>query len=81
MKTSAVPGFDFQGNSALIFGGAKGIGRAVSLDWARRGTHIAVADLYISATIPTDELAGKFVKNWAESPDEVARRKIRQPSH
>lgn len=35
----------FAGASALIFGGAKGIGRAVSLEWARRGARVAVADL------------------------------------
>lgn len=35
----------FAGNAALIFGGAKGIGRAVALEWARRGARIAVADI------------------------------------
>ncbi len=35
----------FAGANALIFGGAKGIGRAVALEWARRGARIAVADL------------------------------------
>jgi NAD(P)-dependent dehydrogenase (short-subunit alcohol dehydrogenase family) len=35
----------FAGNSALIFGGAKGIGRAVALEWARRGARLAVADI------------------------------------
>ena len=35
----------FGGASALIFGGAKGIGRAVSLEWARRGAKLAVADI------------------------------------
>lgn len=35
----------FSGAKALIFGGAKGIGRAVSLEWARRGAQVAVADI------------------------------------
>jgi NAD(P)-dependent dehydrogenase (short-subunit alcohol dehydrogenase family) len=35
----------FAGANALIFGGAKGIGRCVSLEWARRGARLAVADL------------------------------------
>lgn len=35
----------FAGASALIFGGAKGIGRCVSLEWAARGARLAVADI------------------------------------
>ena len=35
----------FAGKTALIFGGAKGIGRAVALEWARRGARLAVADI------------------------------------
>lgn len=35
----------FAGAHALIFGGAKGIGRCVSREWARRGARIAVADI------------------------------------
>lgn len=35
----------FAGAAALIFGGAKGIGRAVAIEWARRGARVAVADL------------------------------------
>jgi len=35
----------FAGARALIFGGAKGIGRCVALEWARRGALVAVADL------------------------------------
>ena len=35
----------FAGASVLIFGGAKGIGRAVALEWARRGARLALADI------------------------------------
>lgn len=35
----------FAGNAALIFGGAKGIGRCVALEWARRGARLAIADI------------------------------------
>lgn len=35
----------FAGANALIFGGAKGIGRAVAMEWARRGARLAIADL------------------------------------
>lgn len=35
----------FANATALIFGGAKGIGKAVALEWARRGARLVVADL------------------------------------
>lgn len=35
----------FAGSAALIFGGAKGIGRCVALEWARRGARLAIADI------------------------------------
>lgn len=35
----------FADTTALIFGGAKGIGKAVALEWARRGARVAVADI------------------------------------
>ena len=43
----------FAGANALIFGGAKGIGRCVSLEWARRGARVAVADLAEAAAAET----------------------------
>lgn len=45
----------FAGASALIFGGAKGIGRAVALEWARRGAKLAVADIDEDAAKATAE--------------------------
>lgn len=38
-------GDPFGGAATLIFGGAKGIGRAVALEWARRGARLAIADI------------------------------------
>lgn len=35
----------FVGANALIFGGAKGIGKGVALEWARRRARVAIADL------------------------------------
>lgn len=43
----------FAGANALIFGGAKGIGRAVALEWARRGARLAVADIDEAAATET----------------------------
>jgi NAD(P)-dependent dehydrogenase (short-subunit alcohol dehydrogenase family) len=44
--TDATPGQPpFQGKSCLIYGAAKGIGRAVALEFARRGARVAVADI------------------------------------
>jgi len=45
----------FAGANALIFGGAKGIGRAVAMEWARRGASLAVADIDEAAAIETAE--------------------------
>jgi NAD(P)-dependent dehydrogenase (short-subunit alcohol dehydrogenase family) len=35
----------FNSSNAMIFGGAKGIGRCVAHEWARRGARLAIADL------------------------------------
>lgn len=43
----------FAGANALIFGGAKGIGKCVSLEWARRGASLAVADIDAAAAQET----------------------------
>ncbi len=47
------PSAPFAGANALIFGGAKGIGRCVALEWARRGARVAVADLAEAAAQET----------------------------
>ena len=50
--TSEVP---FAEKTALIFGGAKGIGREVALEWARRGARLAVADIDEAAALAAAE--------------------------
>ena len=52
----------FAGANALIFGGAKGIGKAVALEWARRGARIAVCDIDAgSAQETAREIRNNFV--------------------
>lgn len=53
--TSTTHQAPFAGANALIFGGAKGIGRCVSLEWARRGARLAVADIDEAAAKATAE--------------------------
>lgn len=43
----------FDGASAILFGGAKGIGKAVAIEWARRGARVAIADLDLAAAEET----------------------------
>lgn len=43
----------FAAANALIYGGAKGIGRCVALEWARRGARVAVADIDQAAAAET----------------------------
>lgn len=43
----------FTGRVALIFGAAKGIGRSVALEWARRGARLAIADIDRPAAVQT----------------------------
>jgi NAD(P)-dependent dehydrogenase (short-subunit alcohol dehydrogenase family) len=45
MTQPAATDTTFQGKAALIYGAAKGIGRAVALEFARRGARVAVADI------------------------------------
>ena len=48
--------YDFNGQRALIFGGGKGIGRAVAQEFARRGAVLAVADIDLDAAEACAEL-------------------------
>ena len=43
----------FDGKTALIYGAAKGIGRAVALEFARRGANVAVADIDLESAKET----------------------------
>ena len=43
-QTTSAPAVPFKGASALIFGGGQNIGRAIALEWARRGARVTVAD-------------------------------------
>lgn len=46
----------FAGKTALIYGGGKGIGRAVAQEFARRGARIATADIDLAAAQETARL-------------------------
>lgn len=43
----------FGGANALIFGGAKGIGKSVAQEWSRRGTRLVLADIDEAAASDT----------------------------
>jgi NAD(P)-dependent dehydrogenase (short-subunit alcohol dehydrogenase family) len=43
----------FTGKTALIYGGGKGIGRAVAAEFARRGARLAIADIDMAAAQET----------------------------
>jgi NAD(P)-dependent dehydrogenase (short-subunit alcohol dehydrogenase family) len=45
VSSTANPQAPFNGKSALIFGGGRNIGREIALEFARRGSRIAVADI------------------------------------
>jgi NAD(P)-dependent dehydrogenase (short-subunit alcohol dehydrogenase family) len=54
----------FAGASAIIFGGAKGIGKAVALEWARRGARVAIGDIDAQAALQT---AGEIAQQGGEA--------------
>jgi NAD(P)-dependent dehydrogenase (short-subunit alcohol dehydrogenase family) len=43
----------FSGKAALIYGAAKGIGRAVALEFARRGARVAIGDIDVAGAADT----------------------------
>jgi len=46
----------FEGQSAIIFGSARGIGRAIALEFARRGAKLSVADINLEGAQETAAL-------------------------
>jgi len=50
----------FAGSNALIFGGAKGIGRCVAIEWAQRGARLVIADIDEGAA---QAVAGEIAAN------------------
>jgi NAD(P)-dependent dehydrogenase (short-subunit alcohol dehydrogenase family) len=48
----------YNGNAALIYGGGKGIGRAVAQEFGRRGARVAVADIDLDAATAAAALIG-----------------------
>lgn len=50
--------FDFAGKTALVIGAGLNIGRAVALEFARRGARLAVADIDLTAAEETARLVG-----------------------
>ena len=46
----------FKGRAALIYGAAKGIGRAAALEFARRGSRVAIADIDVDSARETARL-------------------------
>jgi NAD(P)-dependent dehydrogenase (short-subunit alcohol dehydrogenase family) len=49
----ARPASPFAGANALIYGGGQGIGRAVALEFARRGARLAIADINVAGAQET----------------------------
>jgi len=56
LVTGAVPQAPFEGKSALIFGGGRNIGRAIALEFARRGARVAVADIDVAGAEETAQM-------------------------
>jgi NAD(P)-dependent dehydrogenase (short-subunit alcohol dehydrogenase family)/pimeloyl-ACP methyl ester carboxylesterase len=57
---------EFGGRFAVVTGGARGIGRATALEFARRGARVLIADVNdVAAKETVDELQGLGVPAWS----------------
>ena len=53
---------DLQGQTAVVVGGANGIGRAIAQEFYREGCHVALVDLDPAVT----KTAATFVEEWSD---------------
>ena len=61
------------GCSAIVTGGASGLGEATARRLAAAGTHVVVVDLNEERGVPlAEEIGGAFARTDVTSPDEVA---------
>lgn len=60
-----------EGKTALVTGGARGIGRAISIEFARQGAHVAFSDLHYDDAAKTleKEIEALGVKSKAYASD------------
>jgi len=63
-QEAPAPSPPFDGAQALIFGAAQGIGRAVAVEFARRGARVAIADINLAGA---EETAGLIASAGGEA--------------
>jgi NADP-dependent 3-hydroxy acid dehydrogenase YdfG len=77
MTRSHEPIFDRK--NALIYGAAKGIGRAVALEFARRGANVAVADIDLEGAKQTAaQVAATGTRSFAVKCDVLSDLSVRE---